>query len=114
VGLAVDAIRRLFNGEMLTVSGKLRSPEHDRDFDVQNAKLQLTGDPGTSNAPHNPDNSNFPGNLDASATPNRLRLSLNGQNILDWFREQFQKLQQARSYIRPTIPRNNTNKGIKR
>jgi hypothetical protein len=91
VGLAVDAIRRLFNGETLTVTGKLRSPEHDRDFEVKDAKLQITGDPSAH------------GNLDASGYPSRLRLSLNGQNILDWFRERFEKLQQARPYIRQLV-----------
>jgi hypothetical protein len=93
MGLAVDAIRRLFSGETLTVTGRLHSPEHDRDFDVQDAKLQITG---ASNAPHD---TNTP------ADPHRLRLSLNGQNILDWFRERFEKLQQvARPYISQPIP----------
>jgi hypothetical protein len=92
MGLAIESIRRLFSGETLTATGKLHSPEHDRDFDVQNAKLQLTGDPNAQNAPS------------ASANPHRLRLSLNGQNILDWFRERFEKLQQARPYIRQPIP----------
>jgi hypothetical protein len=100
MGLAVNAIRRLFSGETLTVTGKLRSPEHDRDFDVQDAKLQLTKE---RSAPSDPN------------TPDRLRLSLNGQNILDWFREQFDKLRQTRPYIRQSVvPQNNKSKGFKR
>jgi hypothetical protein len=108
MGLAVDAIRRLFSGETLAVAGKLRSPEHDRDFDVKDAKLQLSRDrsePSASNAPHDPN---------APANPNRLRLTLNGQNILDWFREQFEKLQQVvRPYMRqPVQPKQSRGKSI--
>jgi hypothetical protein len=93
MGLAVESIKRLFGGETLTFSGKLHSSEHNCDFDVQDAKLQITGNPNAQNVP------NAPENLDAHANPHRLRLSLNGQNILDWFREQFEKLRQVKSYI---------------
>ncbi|MDR2936551.1 MAG: plasmid recombination protein [Rikenellaceae bacterium] len=104
MGLAMDAIRKLFGGETITVTGKLHSPEHDRDFDVQEAKLQLTSDLSASNTPHTPN---------APANTNRLRLSLNGQNILDWFREQFEKLRQARPYIRqPVQPKQKKGWGI--
>lgn len=40
VGVTIDAIKKLFNGETIPFTGKLRSPEHDRGFDVQDAKLQ--------------------------------------------------------------------------
>jgi hypothetical protein len=79
IGLTVETIKRLFSGETITVTGKLFSPEHDRNFDVKEAKLRLSKEP---------DN------------PKKLRLSLNGQNILDWFHEQFHKLRQV---FRPTI-----------
>ncbi len=71
IGLTVEAIKKLFNGEAVSVSGKLHSPEHDRDFSVQDAKLQLFKEQGS---------------------PDKFRLSLNGQNILDWFKQRYQEL----------------------
>ncbi|WP_329904064.1 hypothetical protein [Porphyromonas pogonae] len=62
IGLTIESIRKLFNGEAVPIIGKLHSPEHDRDFNIQDAKLQLFKEP---------DN------------PDKFRLSLNGQNILD-------------------------------
>jgi DNA repair exonuclease SbcCD ATPase subunit len=98
VGLTVEATQTLFRGETVSYTGKLHSPEHDRDFEVQDAKLQILKERGEPNE------------------PNRYRLSLNGKNILDWFREQFNKLKQVvRPYIRQTIiPKNNNSKGYKR
>jgi hypothetical protein len=81
VGLTMDDTRTLFSAGAVTVTGKLRSPEHDRDFEVQDAKLQLCKRPDSPT----------------------LFLHLNGKNILDWFREQFDKLKQTvRTYVRPT------------
>jgi hypothetical protein len=94
IGLTVETIKRLFNGETITVTGKLFSPEHDRNFDVKEAKLRLSKEPDD---------------------PKKLRLSLNGQNIIDWFREQFQKLRQIfRPTIRQTIiqPKQGKGQGI--
>jgi hypothetical protein len=94
IGLTVEAIKRLFNGETITVTGKLFSPEHDRNFDVKEAELRLSKEPDD---------------------PKKLRLSINGQNIIDWFREQFNKLKQViRPYIRPTIiqPQQGKGRGI--
>ena len=73
IGLAVDMIRELFTGKAVPYSGKLHSTEHDRDFSVQDGKLQLYKE-------HN--------------DPNKLHLSLNGQNIADWFKQNFNKLKQ--------------------
>jgi len=80
IGLAVDTIKKLFTGEAVSYSGKLHSTEHDQDFDVQEAKLQLYKE-------HN--------------KPDKLHLSLNGQNIFDWFKEQFKKVSQ--NIRRPVI-----------
>lgn len=79
LGLAVDTIKQLFKGEAVTVSGKLYSPEHDQSFNVQDAKLQL---------------------FKESKDSDRLRLSINGQNIVDWFKQKYQELKQA---VRPNI-----------
>jgi hypothetical protein len=91
VGLTIDDTRKLFNAETITVTGKLRSPEHDRDFDVRDAKLQIYK------------------RQDGSG---KLFLYLNGKNILDWFREQFDKLKQnVRTYVRQTIIQPKQGKG---
>lgn len=80
IGLAVDTIKQLFTGAEVLFTGKLHSSQHDRYFDVQDAKLQLYKE-------HN--------------KPDKLHLSLNGQNIIDWFKQQFSKLNQTIS--RPII-----------
>lgn len=81
IGLTVETIKKLFNGEIVPVTGKLHSPEHDQDFNVQDAKLQL---------------------FKEQDNPNKFRLSLNGQNILDWFRQKYQEVKQAiRPHIKP-------------
>ena len=41
IGLTIDTIKQLFKGEPLSFKGKLYSPEHDRNFNVQDAKLQI-------------------------------------------------------------------------
>jgi len=71
IGLAVDVTKNLFAGEEVSFTGKLRSPEHDQDFKVQEGKLQLYKE---------------------SDNPNKLHLSLNGQNLVDWFKEQYARL----------------------
>jgi hypothetical protein len=74
IGLAIDTIKKLFTREAVAYVGKLRSPEHDLDFSVQEGKLQLYKE---------------------WDNPNKLYLSFSGQNILEWFREQFDKLHQT-------------------
>lgn len=95
IGLAVDAIKKLFAGESVSFTGKLHSPEHEQSFNVQDAKLQL---------------------FKESKNSDRLKLSLNGQNIIDWFKQKYQEVKQATSYYkRPTIKSEvEKNKGVKR
>ncbi|GHV51651.1 mobilization protein BmpH [Bacteroidia bacterium] len=83
VGLTIDTIKQLFKGEAVTVTGKLHSPEHNQSFNAQDAKLQL---------------------FKESKDSDRLKLSINGQNILDWFKQKYQELKQSAGYYqRPTI-----------
>ncbi|NLK93219.1 MAG: mobilization protein BmpH [Bacteroidales bacterium] len=94
VGLAIDTIKQLFKGDAVAVTGKLYSSEHDQSFSVQDAKLQL-----------------FKERKDSD----KLKLSINGKNILDWFKQKYQELKQTTSYYqRPTIkPEEGKSKGVK-
>lgn len=94
VGLTIGIIKQLFKGEAVTITGKLHSPEHDQPFSVQNAKLQL---------------------FKESKDSDKLKLSINGQNIIDWFKQKYQELKQSTSYYqRPTIkPEEGKGKGVK-
>lgn len=74
IGLTIDATKRFFSGESLSVTGKLHSPEHNQYFEAKDAKLQLFKD---------------------RDNPDKLKLSINGKNILDWFRQKFQELSQS-------------------
>ena len=90
IGLAVDAIKQLFSGESVSVNGMLHSPEHNQDFKVQDAKLQIFKEQDNSD---------------------KLLLKLNGQNIIDWFR---QKYQEVKHVVRPHIkPPQNKGKGFR-
>ncbi|MDR1505022.1 MAG: plasmid recombination protein [Prevotella sp.] len=89
IGLAVDAIKRLFKGEEIMVTGTLHSSEHNHSFEVQNVKLQLLKD---------------------KANPNKLKLFINSKNIIDWFKQKYQELKQS---VR-TIQKPEKNKGVKR
>lgn len=82
LGLAVDTIKKLFAGEAVSYSGELHSTEYDRSFNVQDGKLQLYKE---------------------KSSPDKLHLSLNGKNIIDWFKEQLSKLHQTirRPIIQP-------------
>lgn len=95
IGLTIDSIRKLFNGEPILFSGKLHSPGYDQSFYVQDAKLQI---------------------FKEQDNPDRFRLSLNKQNILDWFKQKYQELKQViRPHIKPPAkPEISKNKGIKR
>ena len=91
IGLAVDTIKKLFTGEAVSYSGKLHSSEHDREFNIQDGKLQLYKEKDNPK-PH---------------------LSINGQNITDWFKEQFAKLKQTvRPHIKPIQPKQKRGRGI--
>lgn len=74
IGLTIDTIKQLFNGEIISFTGKLRSPEHDQDFSVQDAKLQL---------------------FKEQDKPDKFRLTLNSQNIIDWFKQKYQEVEQG-------------------
>jgi hypothetical protein len=74
IGFALDAIRSLLKGVILTVNDKLYSPEHKQHFEAKDLKAQIEKE---------------------SDNPNKLRLNLNGMNILEWFREKFQEIRQA-------------------
>ncbi len=92
IGLTIEVIKKLFNGESVTVNGKLRSPEHKQEFNVQDAKLQLFKD---------------------RSNPDKLLLKLNGQNIIEWFKEQFGKFRQTvRTNIKPVTPPPKRGQGI--
>ncbi|KAA6332807.1 Plasmid recombination enzyme [termite gut metagenome] len=74
VGLAIESIKSLFEGKSLTAkSFSFFSPEHNQKFTAEDVRLKIEKEP---------DN------------PNKLRLNLNGMNILDWFREKYQGVQQ--------------------
>jgi hypothetical protein len=73
IRLAVESIKALFAGKTLTVkSFSFFSPEHNQKFMAEDIKLKIEKEV---------DN------------PNKLRLNLNGINILDWFREKYQEVQ---------------------
>jgi len=72
----------LFGKTLSGDSVKLYSPEHKQHFQAKDVQLKIEKEP---------DN------------PGKLRISLNGQNIMDWFKEQFKKLSQTirRPIIQP-------------
>lgn len=81
IGLAVDTIKQLFKAESVSVNGILHSPEHNQDFNVQDAKLQIFKERDDSD---------------------KLLLKLNGQNIIDWFKQKYQEVKQTvRTYVKP-------------
>jgi hypothetical protein len=95
IGLTFDSIRSLLFGKTLTGNSvKLYSSEYKQHFQAKEVQLKIEKEP---------DN------------PGKLRLSLNGQNIIDWFKQKYQELKQVTSYYkRPSIkPGESKNKGIK-
>jgi hypothetical protein len=91
IGLAVESIKALFAGKTLTAkSFSFFSPEHNRKFPAENIKLKIEKEPD---------------NL------NRLRLNLNGMNILEWFREKYQEVQEKFSINKKQEA--NKSKGLK-
>lgn len=94
LGLTIDTIKKLFGGEEVPFTGKLHSTERNQDFSIEDAKLQI---------------------LKEQNIPDKYRLSLNGQNIIDWFRQKYQEMKQAASYYqRSNIKQEEgKNKGIK-
>ncbi|MDR1524184.1 MAG: mobilization protein BmpH, partial [Tannerella sp.] len=45
IGFTVDAVRRLLKGVVLTVNGKLYSPEHRQHFEAKDLKAQIEKEP---------------------------------------------------------------------
>lgn len=78
IGLALEAIKQIFRGEVVTISGTLHSPEHDQSFSVQDAKLQLFAE---------------------RDNPDKLKLSINGQNIIDWFKKSIRNSNKWQDHI---------------
>jgi hypothetical protein len=64
----------LFSVITLSITGKFYSPKHNRHIEANDLKVRIEKEP---------DN------------PDKLRLNLNGMNILEWFREKFQEMRQA-------------------
>lgn len=95
IGLVFESIRALLFGQTLSGNSvKFYSPEHKQHFEAKDIQLKIEKEPDD---------------------PSKLRLNLNGQNILDWFKEQFGKLRQtARPYIKPPEKQEiGQNKGVK-
>lgn len=95
IGLAFNPIRYLLEGKTLKGEQfKFYSPEHKEHFEAKDISLKMEKEP---------DN------------PEKLRLSLNGQDILDWFRQKFQELKRnVEQKFRPRVAQNKeNNKGIK-
>ena len=73
IGLAVESIKALFEGKTLTTkSFSFFSPEHNRKFVAEDVKLKIEKEPDNQN---------------------KLRLNLDGVNILEWFRQRYRELQ---------------------
>jgi hypothetical protein len=86
IGIGIDYIKMLFEGKNLTAkSFSFFSPEHNQKFTAENINLEIEKE---------------------QDNPNKLRLNINGMNILDWFKQKYKDLQQATGV-------QNKNKGIK-
>ncbi|MFA5434087.1 MAG: MobV family relaxase [Candidatus Paceibacterota bacterium] len=66
VGFTEELIKRLFNREEVKGSGNLYSSEHNKNFKAENAAIKLEQD---------------------QTEPSKIRLTINGTDILDWFRQ---------------------------
>lgn len=75
IGLGIEYIRILFEGKNLTAkSFSFFSPEHNRKFEAADVKLKIEKEPDD---------------------PKKLRLSLNGTNILDWFNIKYREVKES-------------------
>lgn len=73
VNLGIDAIKSLFKGETVTVNGDLYSPEYKQSFLVKDGKLKIHKD---------------------KEKPDKLKLFINGRDIIDWFKLKYQEFKQ--------------------
>jgi len=72
IGLAIDSIKALFEGKTLTAkSFFFFSPEHNQKFMADDVRLKIEKE---------------------KDNPNKLRLNLNGMNILEWFKQKYREL----------------------
>lgn len=90
VGFTPEQTDQLFMFKPLEHSGNLYSEEHTRNISVTNAIAQIR--------------------IEQNEKGKHFALHINGKNILDWFKEQFEKIQQL---IRPTIQPHRKGKGLK-
>ena len=82
IGLTVETIKKLFNRETITLTGTLHSPEHKQNFEAKDICLKIEKEP---------DN------------PGKFRLTLNGEEIQEWFKRKYQDLQRT-IRIKPAQP----------
>lgn len=72
IGLGIEYIKKLFEGRSLTAkSFSFFSPEHKQKFKAEDINLKIEKEPENSE---------------------KLRLNLNGVNIMDWFRDKYNSL----------------------
>ncbi|KAA6318134.1 Plasmid recombination enzyme [termite gut metagenome] len=89
VGFTIEAVKQLLKGITMSIaSGKLYSSEHKQYFEVKDSKVKIEKEP---------DN------------PNKLRLVINGMNIVDWFKQKYKEVQQK---IRVNALNVSKNKGL--
>jgi hypothetical protein len=73
IGFRIAAVKQLLKGITLSIaSGKLYSPEHKQYFEVKYAEVKIEKEPDNSD---------------------KLRLNLNGMDILEWFEKKYRKIQ---------------------
>ena len=95
IGLVSDSIRSLLAGKTLTAdSFNFFSPEHNQHFEAKDIRLKIEKEPENSE---------------------KLRLTLNGQDITDWFKQMCNNQRQIiRPYTKPAPkPEINNGKGFK-
>ncbi|KAA6340336.1 Plasmid recombination enzyme [termite gut metagenome] len=74
IGFTIEALRKLLNGITLSIaSGKLYSSEHKQYFEVKDVKVKIEKEQDNSD---------------------KLRLTINGINIMDWFKQKYKEVQQ--------------------
>lgn len=72
IGLGLNTIKQLLEGKTLSANAfKFYSPEHKLHFEAKEVRLKVEKEP---------------------ENPEKLRLSLNGFNIMDWFRDKYNDL----------------------
>lgn len=87
IGLGVEYIRVLLEGKSLSAkSYSFFSPEHNQKFEATDVKVKIEKE---------------------SDNPNKLMLTLNGTNILDWFKLKYKEL------LEKVQPNRNKSKGLK-